>query len=448
MIVYPDSTIEPAVRIIFINRFFYPDHSATSQMLTDLAFGLAEHGATVSVISSRLRYDEPDACLPSHEKHRGVEIERIWTSRFGRARLAFRMIDYLTFYISAAWTLARIARRGGLVVAMTDPPALSILVSVIARARGAVSVNWLQDIFPEVAEALQVAGRRSSLLFAPFRLLRNLSLRHASMNVAIGMRMAERLREFGVDEARIAVIPNWSDIEAIWPVLSKKNRLRADWGLSNKFVVGYSGNLGRAHGAETLLDAIATTSQADEDAKIFWLFIGGGACFDELKRETKRRGIADVVFQPYQPRERLAESLSAADVHIVLLKPELEGLIVPSKFYGIAASGRPTLFVGASDGEVARLVKQFGCGVTIASGDGLGLAETITILANDPERCRAMGEGARAMCEANFGKKQAIAAWLKLLESILDNRQQVTGNLDPDRPVEEVHQYDETIILR
>lgn len=436
------------MRIIFINRFFYPDHSATGQMLTDLAFGLAERGEAVSVIASRLRYDEPDAQLPSREKQRGVEIERVWTSRFGRAGLALRMFDYLTFYISAAWMLARIARRGDIVVAMTDPPALSILVSVIARARGAISVNWLQDIFPEVAEALQVAGRRSSLLFAPFRLPRNLSLRRASMNVAIGTRMAERLREFGVNEERISVIPNWSDIEAIWPVPSKKNRLRAEWGLSAKFVVGYSGNLGRAHGIETLLDAIAATGQAGEEAKICWLFIGGGACFEQLRRETERQGIANVVFRPYQSREKLAESLSVADVHIVLLKPQLEGLIVPSKFYGIAASGRPTVFVGADDGEVARLINQFGCGATIASGDGRGLAETLAIFANDPERCRAMGERARAMCEASFGKKQAIAAWSKLLESLLDNRQQVAGNLDPDRPVEEVHQYDETIIFR
>ncbi|WP_092868198.1 glycosyltransferase family 4 protein [Hyphomicrobium facile] len=436
------------MRIIFINRYFYPDHSATSQMLADLAFGLRDRGEAVSVIASRLRYDEPDARLPSREKQGGVEIERVWTSRFGRASLAFRMIDYLTFYISAAWALARIAHRGDIVVAMTDPPALSILVSVIARARGAISVNWLQDIFPEVAEALQVAGRRSSLLFAPFRLLRNISLRHASMNVAIGTRMAERLREFGVDEARISVIPNWSDIEVIRPMPPKQNRLRAEWGLSTKFVVGYSGNLGRAHGIETLLDAIAATSQAGEEAEICWLFIGGGACFEQLRRETERRGIANVVFRPYQPREKLAESLSVADVHIVVLKPELEGLIVPSKFYGIAASGRPALFVGAADGEVARLINQFECGATIASGDGQGVAETLAILANDPKRCRAMGERARAMCEANFGKKQAIAAWSQLLESVLDNRQQVTRNLDPDRSVEEVHQYDETIILR
>jgi colanic acid biosynthesis glycosyl transferase WcaI len=433
------------LRIIFINRFFYPDHSATGQMLTDLAFGLAENGAVVSVIASRLRYDEPKARLPPREKRRGVEIERIWTSRFGRAGLMLRMIDYLTFYISAAWVLARIARRGDIVVAMTDPPALSILVSVIARARGAISINWLQDIFPEVAEALQVAGRRSALLFAPLRLLRNLSLRRASMNVAIGTRMAERLLEFGVDKERIAVIPNWSDIEAIRPVPSSRNRLRAEWGLSAEFVVGYSGNLGRAHGIETLLDAMTVTSGR---AEIRWLFIGGGAGLEQLRRETERQGIANVVFRPYQPREKLAQSLSVADVHIVLLKPELEGLIVPSKFYGIAASGRPTLFVGAGDGEVARLINQFGCGATIASGDGRDLARTLAMLANDPERCRTMGEQARAMCEATFGKKQAIATWSTLLESVLDNRQHVAGNLDPDRPVEEVHQYDETIFLR
>jgi len=405
------------MRVIFINRFFYPDHSATSQMLTDLTLGLVERGAVVSVITSRLHYDDAKARLPARDMVSGVHVERIWTSRFGRTGLISRATDYLTFYFSAAWTLARLIRRGDIVVAMTDPPAFSILASVVAWARGARLINWLQDVFPEVAEALQLAGRNSARLFRPFRILRDISLHHASMNVAIGTLMAERLLQSGVEPGRIAVITNWADTAAIRPVPRSENRLRSDWYLSDKFVVAYSGNLGRAHDIETLVEAMTTSSQA-AGPEIHWLFIGGGTGFEQLRHATDELGIANITFRPYQPRERLAESLSVADVHIVSLRPELEGLIVPSKFYGIAAAGRPIVFIGSLNGEIARLVNQFGCGIALAAGSGSGLAEALAMLVRDPKRCRQLGERARVMCEAHFSKELAIAAWNDLLVQV------------------------------
>jgi glycosyltransferase involved in cell wall biosynthesis len=118
---------------------------------------------------------------------------------------------------------------------------------------------------------------------------------------------------------------------------------------------------------------------------------------------------------PYQPRERLGESLSAADVHLVSLRPELEGLIVPSKFYGICAAGRPTIFVGDANGEIAGLVARHECGRTVAVGDAAGLARTILDLAADPDLCRRMGQCARPAFDAEFDKSIAVARWEKLL---------------------------------
>ena len=138
------------MRVVFVNRFCHPDHSATSQILSDLAAGLAAQGVAVTMIASRQRYDDPAAALPRREQWRGVEIQRVWTSRFGRRRLPGRALDYLSFYCSLPWTLWRLLRRGDVVVAMTDPPLVSLLVALVARLRGAVLVNWLQDLFPEV----------------------------------------------------------------------------------------------------------------------------------------------------------------------------------------------------------------------------------------------------------------------------------------------------------
>ena len=418
----PHRHIEFRVQLIFLNQFFYPDHSATSQLLSDLAFGLADRGASVTVITSRLSYESQDSRLPPREAINGVDVDRVWTSNFGRSHLVLRSIDYLTFYLSVLWALLRTVKRGDVVIAMTDPPMLSIVASMITKLRGARLINWLQDLFPEVAEALAVGGGLGPLAFQPLRWLRNASLRRSALNVAIGELMAGRLSQFEIEPQRIHVIPNWADCDAIGPVESHANTLRTDWNLSQHFVVGYSGNLGRAHDIETLLQAISATNvsngQGSPEQRIQWLFIGGGKLFEDLRREAESRNLRAIDFQPYQPRERLSQSLSAADVHIVSLRPELEGLIVPSKFYGVAAASRPTLFIGAQDGEIARLIERHACGMTVAMGDGAGLAAAITTMARDRDNARNMGHRARAACKAFYSKTRAIEAWHQLVSDV------------------------------
>lgn len=402
--------------VVFVNRYFSPDISATSQMLSDLAFGLARRGWRVRVLTSRQRYDDPGARLPAHEVIDGVEVVRLATTRFGRAGLPGRAVDYLTFYLSAAWTLLRSVRAGDIVVAKTDPPLLSILTSPIARLHRAHAVNWLQDLFPEIAAGVGLGGGRAAgLLFATLARLRDASLRGAACNVVLGDRMSRLVLDRGVPEDAIRIVHNWADGARITPVVPEHNRLRREWDLDGRFVVGYSGNLGRAHEFATMLAAIEATAAAA--VPVTWLFIGGGSAFVELEAKVRALGLAHVMFKPYQPRERLAESLSAADVHLVSLRPELEGLIVPSKYYGIAAAGRPTIFIGDSDGEIARIVSRADAGLTVAPGDGAALARAVLDLAADPVRAAGMGRRARADFDEHFDVERAIASWTAVLES-------------------------------
>jgi glycosyltransferase involved in cell wall biosynthesis len=427
-----------SVKLVFINRFFYPDHSATSQLLSDLAFALAARGHSVAVIASRQRYDAPGERLPPYEIIEGVAVHRVWTSRFGRANLAGRAIDYATFFLAAGWRLWRVLARGDVAVAKTDPPMLSVIAGPLCRWRGAKPVNWLQDIFPETAQALTVGGRLGLPVLFLLRRLRSRSLRAAHMNVVLGQRMAEHVVDLGVREDRIRVIPNWADGANIVPVEPAANALRREWQLGDAFVVGYSGNLGRVHEIDTLLEAItimetqeatvtatagpaaAAIREATPPPRVLWLFIGSGALYEALRAEATRRGLTSVRFKPYQPQARLAESLSAADVHLVSLRAELEGLIVPSKFYGIAAAGRPAIFVGDPDGEIARLVSHYQCGRTVTMGDGAGLARTVVELATTPEVCRRMGQRAREALDGELDRPIALARWETLLLEVAD----------------------------
>jgi glycosyltransferase involved in cell wall biosynthesis len=177
--------------------------------------------------------------------------------------------------------------------------------------------------------------------------------------------------------------------------------------------------LGRAHDIDTILEAMMLVERAGSaqtrPPTLSWLFVGGGALFERLRAEVGRRGLATVYFKPYQPAELLAQSLSAADVHLVSLRPELESLIVPSKFYGICAAGRPSVFIGDRDGEVARLIARYDCGRTVAVGDGAGLARAVLDLAADPTLTRRMGERARQALEQEFDRPIAHARWRAIL---------------------------------
>ena len=404
-----------APRLIFVNRFYYPDHSATAQILTDLAEGLAARGWQVEVVTSRLRYDDPSAMLPPTEIRNAVKIRRIATTRFGRRSLQGRAADYVSFYVSAFWVLFRVTRRDNIVVAKTDPPLLSVVAAIVVGLRRARLVNWLQDLYPEVGAELGVPALRGRTGGALKR-LRNWSLRAALLNVAIGERMAERLFYQKIPASQVAIMPNWCDDDAITPVARTSRALRTEWDLGDRFVICYSGNLGRAHEPETMLGAARLLRERDD---ILFLMIGGGYESAALAARVNDEGLNHRVrFQPYQPRERLNETLGVADMHWLSLRPNLEGLIVPSKFYGIAAAGRGVIAVTDPDGELARIITRERCGVVVPVGDSAGFAAELVALAEGAARVEEMGVAARRMLERDYRREATIARWDTLLRRI------------------------------
>ena len=397
---------------VFVNRYFHPDISATSQMLSDLAFHLAAEDE-VHVVTSRQRYEDARVPLPSRETIHAVHVHRVWTTRFGRSTLAGRALDYLTFYLSAAWRLAALASKGDTVVALTDPPVISIPAMVVAKWRRARLINWLHDIFPETAAALGMRTLRG-VLGRPLRWLRDCSLRTASANVALGDGMASIVRSRGVPAHRVHVVHNWADGDAIRPVIATDNPLRSAWKLQDRFVVGYSGNMGRAHDLDVVMRAANRLRERDDLA---FLFVGEGHRKAALERSAQASGLRNVIFRPYQPRELLPQSLTAADCHIVSLLPQLEGLIVPSKLYGVLAAGRPVIFIGSSQGEIARLLRQYDFGACVEDGDDDELAKVIARWSSHREEAIRLGENGRKLLERRFDRRVGLAAWSAILRA-------------------------------
>jgi colanic acid biosynthesis glycosyl transferase WcaI len=400
-------------RVVFLNRFFSPDHSATSQLVADVATDLASSGHDAHVITSRQLYDEPQARLPSQETVKGVQVHRVSTTYFGRSRLVGRGIDYASFYLSAWRTLRTITQPDDIVVAMTDPPLISLIATQVTNRRGAHLINWLQDIYPEVAVELGVPFLRGPILQS-ISYLRDRSLKAAAANIVLGDHMAETVAALGIARDRINIIANWCEDDEIVPVAATDNPLRRQWGLENKFIVGYSGNLGRAHEFDTIFAA----AECLENSDIVFLCIGGGHLLDQLANRVKDHGLTNFRFVDYQDQTVLKLSLGVPDVHWISLRPEVEGLIVPSKVYGIAAAGRPLIAICAKDGEISKLVEQYKCGFVVEPRNADALVDSILQLSNDTELRTRMGQQARAMLEANFTRQQALQRWRSLVQRV------------------------------
>ena len=399
-------------KYIFVNRFFYPDYSATSQILTDLTLYLSGYEMDIHVVTSRLSYDKLAVKLPVKEKVHNITVHRVWSSNFGRTNIVGRAIDYLTFYLSAILRLLLLVKRDDLLITKTDPPLMSIFTTLIAKIHSAKAINWLQDLFPEVAIHLDVnflKGRLGRVLIY----LRNYSLRKAFSNVVLGEKMRDRLIKEGVSQSKIEIIQNWSVNQQIAP--EGDHQLRTQWGLDGKFVIGYSGNLGRAHDSQTIINAMLALKDSQE---IVFLFIGGGSHYVKVEQACERYNISNAVFKPYQPYSELHLSLAAADVHWLCLQPKLEGLIVPSKFYGIAAAGKPVIFIGDTEGEVATLINDRKMGFVVPFGDSQALLEKFNYLALNRSLCQQMGQNNRKIFEREFDSRFAFHAWKKVLEKV------------------------------
>lgn len=390
-----------ARRIIFINRFYWPEEQATAQLLTDLAEALVANGHTIAIVTS----SPARATIPALEHHHGVEIHRVRSFRASSRSLLGRMLEFASFYPGALWTAWRQIRRGDVLVAMTDPPLIGVLASLVARMRRSALVHWIQDIYPEVA--IELTGHRWLTALRP---LRNHAWRRASACLVPGADMARAVLAAGVAGSRVFVTPNWAP-QGLTPASSASiDELRSRWGVTGRFVVGYSGNLGRVHDLAPVLELAAALQ---ENPEFLFLLIGDGAQKPALEQSVHSRRLPNVRFLPAQPRDALAASLGAADVHLVTLVPGAERWVFPSKLYGITRVGRPVIVIGAPGCELARLVCAGGYGAAFTRTEINPMVAMLRKLHADKAYRAQLGAAARAASAT--GLASAVDIWTHAL---------------------------------
>ena len=403
------------MNICFFNRSYWPDQAATGQLLTELAEDLVNrHGCTVSVVAGRALHAPADARTRrtfDRETRNGVTILRASGTRFSPVRFAGRAANYLSYFTSAALAGFAIGTPD-VVVSLTDPPIVGLAARAAARRSGARFVFLCEDVFPEVASLLE--DFQSTTVNRTLDYVNRSLLRSADATVALGERMRRRLvEEKGAPASRVHIIHNWADCEAIVPG-SKDNSFSRAHGLADRFVVMHSGNVGLSQNLDLLIEAAARLQSKE---KLVVVIVGDGARRPALEREVERRGLANVRFLPYTPKDRLHGSFASADAFVVSLKAGIEGYIVPSKVYGILAAGRP--FVAAVDEscEVASIARDHACGVLARPNDPDSLAASIVSLYDNPREAQAMGERARRAA-LQFDRRVAVQAYYDLFARI------------------------------
>jgi colanic acid biosynthesis glycosyl transferase WcaI len=342
--------------------------------------------------------------IVGREERHGVRILRANSTRFSARRFAGRVANYVSYFLSAAVASLAVGRHD-VVVSLTDPPILGLVALWTARRTGARFVFLCEDIFPEVG-ALVEDFHNETVNRLLDRINRYL-LARADAIVALGPRMRRRLvEEKGADPAKVVVIHNWADCEAVQPG-PKDNAFSRAHDLTTRFVVMHSGNVGLSQNLGVLLDA-ADRLRARDD--VVFAIVGSGAKRQTLEADALRRGLANVRFFPYQAKERLGESFATADVFLVSLKPGLEGYIVPSKLYGILAAGRAYIAAVDPSCEVAEIAREHQCGLLAAPGDADALAACVLGLYDDREVTKAMGGRAREAAWL-FDRRRAVRAY-------------------------------------
>ncbi len=336
-----------------------------------------------------------------------MTIVRANGTGFNPRRFAARATNYLSYF--AAANLARFRLdRPDVVVSLTDPPILGLAALATARRAGARFVFLCEDIFPEVAALLE--DFHNVFVNRTLDRINRYLLREADAIVALGERMQQRLvSEKGADPARISVIHNWADCDAIVPG-PKDNAFARAHGLADKFVVMHSGNIGLSQNLDIVVKAAARLMAKPD---VVFAIVGDGARREALQATVAARRLTNVRFFPYQAKDALHESFAAADVFIVSLKPGLEGYIVPSKLYGILAAGRP--FIAAVDPscEAAAVARDYRCGVVAPPGDPDALADAIARLSDDRAAVVDMGRRARTAA-LTFDRRAAVASYFDL----------------------------------
>jgi glycosyltransferase involved in cell wall biosynthesis len=404
-------------RLSIITQFYPPDYAATGQLIEELVNQLARLGMHVHVFTGQPGYAFQEETAPSVESSERIWIRRSRTSQIWPRRIRGRALNGLLFCLRAGVHLLKSASRGEVLLLTTEPPYLLILGFLAHLCFGTPYVCLLYDLYPDVAVELNVVPPHHWIVRF-WDWLNRLIWKNASNVIVLSATMKERIiAKCPEIEDKIAVIHSWADPNSIKPVDKQDNWFAHQFNLVEKFTVLYSGNMGRCHDMDTILAA----AEQLQNEPIQFVFIGNGAKREACIEKAQSLKLENCQFLPYQKKPVLPYSLTACDLSLVSVSPGMEGLVAPSKLYGILAAGRPVAAICGTNSYLRQLVAEANCGEAFDNGDAAGLANFIRSLAANSQLAKGLGDSGRCYLQSHFTPEIIARQYLQVLSSTVEH---------------------------
>ncbi len=399
--------------VLFINRTYPPGKGATGRVLRDLAQAFSQDGWQVTVLTT--------AEQASQKNEGQIRVRRL------KASTVKTPLNYFMIWMRLLIAALRMPRHT-LVVTMTDPPLIVAAGRIIARRKQSSHIHWCQDLYPDIMPVIGMKLPKFAMTW--LQDVSRRAMKSCNRVIVVGRCMARHLAHTGLDMSKVTVIPNWPDREIAHPIpisikinniandhagIHKKaavddNGQHVHFDTAPKFRVLYAGNLGRAHPVSTILDAAAILQF--QHPEVEFVFVGDGPVHERLVVERTRRGLENIRLLPTQPAERLRELMESGDVHLISMKQEAAGMLVPSKLYAALAAERPCILIGPEQSETARVIHDYHAGSVVPQGSPAALAETIHNYLTDGNAWFSAQEGA-IRANQEFLPSQSMTTWIK-----------------------------------
>jgi colanic acid biosynthesis glycosyl transferase WcaI len=412
------------VHLVLISLVFRPDNVSTAHVMSDLAADLVALGHSVTVFTTTPHYNPDPAAdadqprrpiwgrLLQRSDHRGVSVYHAWMPRKGRS-VVLRLLAWVWFHLVSTIAALLIARRPAAILAPSPPLTVGVSAWAFGLARSTPFVYNVQEIYPDIA--INLGALRNATAIRAMYALERFVYRRARAITVIAPRMRERLIDKGVPPDKVRVIPNFVDLEDLSP-RPKDNPFSREFGVHDKFVMSYAGNLGPAQGLECFVDAAALLRDRPD---VRLLLIGDGMLAEPLRSRAATLNLRNLVVIPHQPYSRVPDIYGASDLCVVAQAIATGSDAIPSKVYRIMACDRPIVAATDAQSDLAQLVTTAGAGIVVAPESADVLAAAVRSALADPESWRARAAAGRRHVAEHYTRSAVSRQYDALLGEIV-----------------------------
>jgi colanic acid biosynthesis glycosyl transferase WcaI len=403
------------MRILIISQAFWPDTASVSQHMTDLAVEMIKKGFTIDVFSSRHDYEHKQISFSSREEYRGVLIDRIRNTGFGKKYVGGRLMDFFTFNLILSLRLLRIKRKKyGLVLCTTSPPLVAYIALKCSRIKDIPFCYWTMDLQPElsIVSGLIRKGSSSARLLTS---IGNYIIRKSDCRITLDKYMKNHLLQRGAEGQNTHIVPVWPVMEEIYEGKRSENGFRIENNFGNRTVVMYSGNHSFVHPLDTLLQA-SLLMRNEKD--FLFVFVGEGVRKKDVTAFKSKHDLQNIIQLPYQPRKLIHISLAAADIQVVIMGEGQVGYTHPNKIYGAMFIGKPVAYIGPSPSHITDILQELAGNIQVKHGQGENLKEDLLHFGklSEPEKL-AIGVANREYARKHFEPGNLKKAMMDILEN-------------------------------